>query len=233
LRRGLRTMLGVSDTRCMNDTDTTSRRPSYRAVTRDINVYANCRGINHSDAGEIVTHDRCGAQVVRRDDGRIFDVELSGFYAARKYSCYHGDHECDPALVAATDRARTQALADGEVVKNATVRVVKGRKVPRGTVGRVAWIGDNGWGTQVGLAVDGEVGLKYTAVGNVEVIDRPAPPAPAPVTAAQRNAEAIDQLTRLRDDLVAQGDDEEDVEKYRALRAQARALNAKIEELSA
>lgn len=154
----------------MTDTANAAHPIHYRAVTRDINVWADCRGINHSDAGEIVTHDRCGAEVVRREDGRIFDVELSGFYQARKFSCYHGDHTCDAAGVAAADARRAKAAADGEITKGATVEVLKGRKVAKGTVGVVKWIGNTGYGERVGMAVEGNPGLVYTAATNVRRI---------------------------------------------------------------
>jgi hypothetical protein len=147
-------------------TETSTPAISYRSVTRNIKTWADCRGINHFDSGEIVTHDRCGAQVVIREDGRIFDVELSGFYQARKFSCYHGTHECDLNLVAARTAELARQAADGEIVKDATVEVFKGRKVAKGTVGVVKWVGDTGYGERVGLAVDGTEGLVYTAITN-------------------------------------------------------------------
>src|ERR1044072_3011200 len=110
--------------------DIPDRRPAmtieipFRSVTRSVNVYANCRGVNHSDSGEIVVHDRCGAQVVRRDDGRIFNVEISGFYAARKFSCYHPGHQCDPAAVAQVAAERAAAVAAGTITKGAEVVAV-------------------------------------------------------------------------------------------------------------
>jgi hypothetical protein len=129
---------------------------AYISVTRDVNVYANCHGINHSDAGEIVTHDRCGVQVVRREDGNIYDVVRVGRYDARKFQCWRGAHRCDPNMVAHTDRQRAQEAADGKVdVKGAQVEVVKGRKVAKGTTGRVFWVGEDGWGkVKIGFTTD-------------------------------------------------------------------------------
>lgn len=49
------------------------------------------------------------------------------------------------------------------------VKVVRGRKVPRGTVGEVFWMGDSGYGMSVGLRLlDGS--KVFTAQNNVEVV---------------------------------------------------------------
>lgn len=54
------------------------------------------------------------------------------------------------------------------VAKGKTVKVVRGKKVPKGTVGRVFWIADGKWGVRVGLeTASGET--HFTALGNVEV----------------------------------------------------------------
>jgi hypothetical protein len=47
------------------------------------------------------------------------------------------------------------------------VEVVKGRKVAKGTVGEVFWVGDNGFGVSVGLSLtNGE--KVFTAIKNIE-----------------------------------------------------------------
>lgn len=142
---------------------------SYRSVTRT-GTYANCRGVNHHDGGEIVVHDRCGDEVVKSEKtGKLHNVERSGFYQARKFSCYHPTHECDPELAALRTAEREQAAADGEIVKGCTVEVFKGRKVPKGTTGKVFWLGDKGYGLTVGLRT--ETGdAHFTAVGNCRVV---------------------------------------------------------------
>jgi hypothetical protein len=59
------------------------------------------------------------------------------------------------------------------VRKGRDVLVFKGRKVPKGTVGRVFWIGDNGWGTSVGIEQTN--GQKvFTAITNVRVLGESA-----------------------------------------------------------
>jgi hypothetical protein len=153
----------------MTNTETTTHPISYRAVTRNIDVYARCNGINHSDSGEIVTHDRCGAQVVIREDGRIFNIRRVGAYDARKFECWHDRHECDPNLVAAADAARAQSAANGEIVKGCDVVVARGRKVAKGTTGRVFWMGDRGFGLTVGLRTTDGV-THFTAAKNCDRI---------------------------------------------------------------
>jgi hypothetical protein len=61
-------------------------------------------------------------------------------------------------------------LTTGQPRKNDTVEVYKGRKVPIGTIGKVKWIGNNQFGTSVGLEVAGKSGLVFTAVGNVRTM---------------------------------------------------------------
>jgi hypothetical protein len=56
-----------------------------------------------------------------------------------------------------------------EVTTGKAVEVVKGRKVPKGTKGIVRWMGDGRWGMRVGLKVEGQDKLVYTALSNVEV----------------------------------------------------------------
>lgn len=49
-----------------------------------------------------------------------------------------------------------------------TVRVVRGRKIPKGTVAEVFWFGETRYGWRVGLEVDGE--RVFTDARNVEVV---------------------------------------------------------------
>jgi len=58
--------------------------------------------------------------------------------------------------------------AYNEVRKGDAVVVVKGRKVAKGTRGVVAWMGTNGYGTSVGLSIEGVSGLTFTAITNVK-----------------------------------------------------------------
>jgi hypothetical protein len=69
------------------------------------------------------------------------------------------------------------ALAAAKVEKGRTVRVVKGRKVAKGTVGEVIWLGQGGFGQGSYRAGAGRIGLKdstgtvhWTSESNVEVV---------------------------------------------------------------
>ncbi len=76
-----------------------------------------------------------------------------------------------------TDQAERRSL-EGEAARLfdawTTVRqgdavvVFKGRKVAKGTLGVVRWIGQGTWGVRVGLAVKGSEALVYTAFDNVK-----------------------------------------------------------------
>lgn len=56
--------------------------------------------------------------------------------------------------------------------KNMNVKVVRGRKVPIGTLGKVFWVGTNQFGRRVGLK-DSNGTVYWTSAGNIEIIDRP------------------------------------------------------------
>jgi hypothetical protein len=88
------------------------------------------------------------------------------------------------ARLAAERQAAREALEAATPYAGKTVRVVKGRKIPVGTVAVVTWYGEGrsyGYGSReagpmrVGLAIDGE--RVYTDAGNVEVIAQEKPAA--------------------------------------------------------
>lgn len=94
---------------------------------------------------------------------------------------WHGDsrdltfwpaHRCVPnptwreAKAAADAERIAQAQRDGQIIQGVTVQVVKGRKVPIGTVAEVAWVGESNYGMRVALLIDGE--RVYTALTNVQ-----------------------------------------------------------------
>lgn len=74
---------------------------------------------------------------------------------------------------ARAEKAAREAAYEAEVhartvKKGKTVKVVRGRKVPKGTIGRVFWMEEGGWGVRVGLeTADGKT--YFTAYSNVEV----------------------------------------------------------------
>lgn len=79
------------------------------------------------------------------------------------------------AAYAAAAKARAEREAAEEAVTvrwGKTVKVVRGRKVPKGTVARVFWVGENRWGWSVGLELDSGDRV-FTALHNVEVVASP------------------------------------------------------------
>lgn len=67
---------------------------------------------------------------------------------------------------------REQRAAEEEAVTvrcGKTVKVVRGRKVPKGTVARVFWMGENQWGWSAGLEMESGERV-FTALRNVEVV---------------------------------------------------------------
>lgn len=67
-------------------------------------------------------------------------------------------------------RAAELARAPG---RGKTLKVVKGRKVPKGTVGVCIWVGNGTWGERVGIK-DSQGTVHWTAMSNVEVVQRQA-----------------------------------------------------------
>jgi hypothetical protein len=53
--------------------------------------------------------------------------------------------------------------------KGKVVEVFKGRKVPRGTRGKVIWLGDGDYGARVGIK-DASGAVHWTAASNVRVL---------------------------------------------------------------
>ena len=72
------------------------------------------------------------------------------------------------ALSAYARALETEAWHAEQVKKGSWVKVVKGRKVPIGTVGQVKWEGEGQWGWRVLLDVNGED--VWTAGTNVEAL---------------------------------------------------------------
>lgn len=131
-------------------------------------VSAPCMGAHHKDRATIGTCDGCGWPVAKTDNGRILNM-VTGLTGNRRIACWSKGHECNPEIAAAYAASRADKIASGEIVKGATVTVVKGRKVPLGTTGTVTWIGEDSWGkARVGFrTAEGE--SVFTAMSNVEV----------------------------------------------------------------
>lgn len=73
------------------------------------------------------------------------------------------------SLLSQINREKAEAAYRNDVRRGNTVRVVKGRKIPKGTTAEVFWIGSTRFGTSVGLELpSGE--RVFTSKHNVEVV---------------------------------------------------------------
>lgn len=87
------------------------------------------------------------------------------FYAIAK-----SVEEHQAAAKRAAEKVAAEAAVEAVTVRwGKTVKVVRGRKVPKGTVARVFWMGENKWGWSVGLELDNGDRV-FTALHNVEVV---------------------------------------------------------------
>lgn len=66
-------------------------------------------------------------------------------------------------------REREELITLMTPAKGKRLEVIKGRKVPLGTIGECFWIGNNGYGTSVGIK-DSTGKVHWTAVTNVQVV---------------------------------------------------------------
>jgi hypothetical protein len=95
------------------------------------------------------------------------------------YPCYASRADATPEVKAAYavwEAKRHQAAAEARERERAlrpekgkNLRVVRGRKVPRGTTGVCIWRGSGQWGERVGLK-DSSGTVHWTSIKNVEVV---------------------------------------------------------------
>ena len=131
--------------------------------------WIRCGGTHHKDRGRVGWCDDCGWLVVRveREGKRPYLVDVTHSNYRAGYSCYANLHRCNPEAKATNEAARQDRLREGSIEPGQRVRVVKGRKVPVGTVGTVFWLGDGTYGPRVGIKT--EAGERYfLSAGNVE-----------------------------------------------------------------
>ena len=123
---------------------------SMTTKTTSVNgLTIRCNGINHSDTGKIADCKKCGAQIARREDGKIFDtLHYTTEYGNErfKFSCYSRSHRCDPERVEAFQARVQRAIEAGRMVRGQRVVVARGRKVPQGITGTITWVGEGQFG---------------------------------------------------------------------------------------
>jgi hypothetical protein len=132
-------------------------------------AFIPCMGANHKDRARFGNCDGCGWPVAKTDNGRILDVSMSPT-GPKTVACWSTGHECNPEIAAAFTASRAAKIEAGQIIKGATVTVVKGRKVPLGTTGTVTWVGEDSWGkARIGFRT--ETGESFfTAASNVEAV---------------------------------------------------------------
>lgn len=142
----------------------TTTRPGFTASADKIHI--PCMGAHHRDVARYGMCDGCNWPVAKTETGRILDVSMSPT-GPKSIACWSHGHVCDPGRATAYAASRAAKIAAGEIVKGATVTVVKGRKVAHGTTGTVTWIGTDSYGKpRVGFrTADGE--MIFTATSNV------------------------------------------------------------------
>ena len=85
-------------------------------------------------------------------------------------SLYHIEIDMANTAEMAAIHRRIEAEEEAKRIRmHKVVKVVRGRKVPIGTVGEIMWMGDSGYGPSVGIRlIDGKV--VFTAQKNVETV---------------------------------------------------------------
>jgi uncharacterized protein YdbL (DUF1318 family) len=102
---------------------------------------AHCYGANHRDEGRIGICASCLSVIVKTDKG-LYDLHQrinAAGNPAYDYACWSLAHICDPAQVERIAQQRAADIAAGELVLGQRVRVIRGRKVAKGTEGTYVW----------------------------------------------------------------------------------------------
>lgn len=122
-----------------------------------------------SDANPMLHH---GSDIIwyhsNRDESPLHTVaEVDAFPEVR--AAYESNVQAQRAEAArkAAHRAELEAIMRPE--KGKRLEVIRGRKVPRGTVGECIWVGQSNYGTRVGIK-DANGNVHWTAITNVQVV---------------------------------------------------------------
>jgi len=111
----------------------------------------------------------CGTRI-----HKAYSKAGNSYWGETPRSSIHGGtfspaHDC--SLYAENDSSlnfQARAIAAGEMIVGQTVEVVKGRKVPKGTISKVLWYGWNGFNESVKLSLPDGTEV-FTNVANVEI----------------------------------------------------------------
>lgn len=133
-------------------------------------TYASNGAVSQEGSLPVVTCRRCGMDIVwveSRKTGKKYPVNVSNYHRSdalyyRKdhvHQCTQDEQERYAARQEQEVIARHERIDAGAIEKGATVEVVKGRKHPIGTTGRVFWVADkpDAYGvTKIGMMVGDE-----------------------------------------------------------------------------
>jgi len=137
-----------------------------------IGMTIRCNGINHKDQGTIRTCKQCGMYVARREDGKTYGVRrYTTDYGNERfnYSCYAPQHKCDTERVARYQEAVKRSLDAGEMIPGQSVVVARGRKIAKGTTGKITWVGESDYGQRARVVPEAGEPF-FIAVKNLDVI---------------------------------------------------------------
>lgn len=115
---------------------------------------AACYGTHHSDYGRAGRCDRCLRGVVKLAKGKLVEYVI-GDYGQVRYSCWTPAHVCDEANVAAAEVSYAVARTAGTWLKGDRVIVARGRKIAKGTEGKIFWLGTDSYDKpKIGIVTD-------------------------------------------------------------------------------
>ncbi|QZD97740.1 hypothetical protein SEA_VINE_31 [Gordonia phage Vine] len=137
-----------------------------------MNTTVSCNGINHRDEGKETTCRKCGRAVVRRKDGKRWDVRHYYTEAGNQrtaYSCWWPQHDCKQADIEAHTEAVARDIAAGKLVPQQRVIVARGRKVAKGRTGVITWVGEGEYGTRARVQPDDDTEAFFIDAKNLDV----------------------------------------------------------------
>lgn len=110
-----------------------------------------CNGVNHSDEAKEQPCKHCGRNVARRADGKVFNTrDYTTDYGNPRhvYSCWFPQHQCDPKDQELFQQQKADDIAAGKMVVGQHVIVARGRKIAKGTTGKITWLGPSDFGVR-------------------------------------------------------------------------------------
>lgn len=130
-----------------------------------------CNGVNHSDEAKEQVCKRCGHKVARRSDGKVFEIlnyTTENGYPRHVYSCWFPQHRCNDVAVKLYQERIAEDIAEGKMIPGQSVIVARGRKIAKGTTGKITWVGQSEYGERARVQPD-EGEAFFIALKNLDV----------------------------------------------------------------